>query len=411
MLPYNPIQGIQEQFPIFRKRVHGYPLLYLDHAATSQKPSVVIDAMSDFYRNEYGTVHRAVYSLSAHATKRHQEVRRRVQKFLHAAQEEEVIFTRGTTESINLIAASFRESGLIGPGDEIVITEMEHHANIVPWQMLCRRTGAALRIAPVREDAVLDRAAFSALINSKTKIVAIAHVANTTGIRNPLRELIQEAHAAGAWVLVDGAQAAPHEQIDMQDLDADFYVFSGHKVYGPTGIGILYGKRVLLEMLPPCQGGGDMIETVSWEGTTYRPAPLKFEAGTPMIAEVIGLGAALAFIESIGIDAIQAWEQELLAYAAPRLAQIPGLQILGNSPQKAAILSFFFSDLHPLDIGSFLDSRGIAIRTGHQCAQPILRRFGLASACRISFGIYNTKEEVDRFCTALDEICARLRRS
>lgn len=394
---------LRQDFPMLHKTMHGKPLIYFDSAATAQKPKTVIDAMTDFYCNHYGTVHRAVYELSLHSSKEYLNVRSKVQAFLNAAKKDEIIFTRGTTESINLVAYSFGKA-FIQPGDEILISEMEHHSNIVPWQICCEDRGAILKIIPMNDQGVLDLDAFASLVTSKTKLVAIAHVSNALGTINPIKEMAAIAHAKGAKVLVDGAQAAPHLPIDVQDLSVDFYVFSGHKIYGPTGIGVLYGKEELLDAMPPYQGGGDMIEKVTFEKTTYNTLPLKFEAGTPMIAEVVGMGAAIEYLTAIGMEDIRNWEHELIAYATKQVSDIPGLSIIGQAPNKGAILSFSIEGIHPLDIGTMLDIKGIAIRTGHHCAQPVMQHFRLPGTTRASFGIYNTKEEIDIFTNSLLEI-------
>lgn len=394
---------LRQDFPMLQKTMHGKPLVYFDSAATAQKPQAVIDAISDFYCNHYGTVHRAVYELSLHSSKEYLDVRSKVQKFVNAANREEIIFTRGTTESINLISYSFGKA-FIKEGDEILISEMEHHSNIVPWQMCCEERGAVLKIAPMNDQGVLDLDALDKLITNKTKIVAVTHISNALGTINPIKKIVELAHARGAKVLVDGAQAAPHLPIDVRALDADFYVFSGHKIYGPTGIGILYGKEELLDAMPPYQGGGDMIEKVTFEKTTYNTLPLKFEAGTPMIAEVIGIGAAIDYLNAIGMPAIRDWEHELISYATNQVNEIPGFRIIGQAPEKGAILSFNIEGIHPLDVGTMLDLKGIAIRTGHHCAQPVMQHFRLPGTARASFGLYNTKQEIDIFKNALLEI-------
>ena len=401
---------LRDDFPMLSKMMHGKPLAYFDSAATAQKPRVVIDAIDDFYRNHYGTVHRAVYELSVEATQEYQQVRRRIALFLNAAKEEEIIFTRGTTESINLVAYSFGKA-FIHPGDEILITEMEHHSNIVPWQILCEDRGCVLRVAPMNDRGELKMDEFAKLLNSKTKLVSVAHVSNSLGTVNPIKEIIALAHDFGAKVLVDGAQAAPHMRIDVQDLDADFYVFSGHKVYGPTGIGILYGKESLLDAMPPYQGGGDMILSVKFDKTVYSPLPMKFEAGTPMIAEVLGLGAAITYLNTIGMDNIYQHELRLLHYMTKRLEEIPGLRIIGTAKEKGSIVSFFIEGLHPLDVGTMLDLRGFALRTGHHCAQPAIRHFDIPGTIRASFGLYNDESEIDRFIENLLEIIHYLKPS
>jgi len=398
----------RSSFPMLSKQMHGKPLIYFDSAATAQKPQAVIDAITNFYQNEYGTVHRAVYQLAAKSTETYSEVRKKVQKLLNAAKPEEIIYTRGTTESINMIASSFGKA-FVKPGDEILITESEHHSNIVPWQLLCEERQAVLKVAPINEKGELILSKFEELLSDKTKLVAIAHIANSTGTVHPIAEVIKLAHAKGAKVLVDGAQAVPHMRVDVQALDADFYVFSGHKLYGPTGIGILYGKENLLNAMPPYQGGGDMIDVVTFEKTTYNTLPLKFEAGTPMIAEVVGLGAAIDFVESVGLEAIYSWEHELLLHAMAGMENIPEVRLIGTANEKGAIISFEIEGVHPLDVGTLLDLHGIAVRTGHHCAQPTMKHFGVPGCARISFGLYNTKEEIDRFIEVLKEIIPLLK--
>ena len=401
------IQKIRNDFPMLKKSMHSCPLIYLDSAATAQKPQIVIDTIQDFYTNHYGTVHRAIYELVSHSTSHYHQVREKVKNFLHANKTEEIIFTRGTTESINLVAYSFGKA-FVKPGDEILISEMEHHSNIVPWQILCEDRKAHLKVIPINENGEILLEEYAKMLNPKTKLVSIAHVSNTLGTVNPIKEMARMAHEAGAKILVDGAQSAPHMTIDVQDLDVDFFVFSGHKLFGPTGIGILYGKSDLLKAMPPYQGGGDMIETVTFEKTTYNALPLKFEAGTPMIAEVMGLGAAIDYVTAIGLDNIHAYEKELLNYANSRLQQIHGLRIIGNAKEKGSLISFVVEGSHPLDIGTLLDLRGIAIRTGHHCAQPVMRHYGLPATARASFAFYNTKEEIDQFVDALKEIIDQL---
>jgi cysteine desulfurase/selenocysteine lyase len=396
-------QIFREDFPMLKKTMHGKPLVYLDSAATAQKPLCVIEALDSFYRDHYGTVHRAVYELAVESTSRFQQARVQAQHFLNAAKDSEIIFTRGTTESINLVATSFGKA-FVKAHDEIIITEMEHHSNIVPWQMLCEDRGAILKVVPFNDAGVLDLEAFRGMLSSRTKLVAVAHVSNALGTVNPIEEIINAAHQAGAYVLVDGAQAAPHRPVDVQALDADFYVFSGHKAYGPTGIGILYGKEALLEAMPPYQGGGDMIETVTFEKTTYNQLPMKFEAGTPIIAEVIGLGVALEYLEKVGRERILQWETHLLDYALKAFAEIPETRLIGQAKDKGGVVSFTVEGIHPLDIGTMLDLKGIAIRTGHLCAQPVMRHFGLSSVARISFGLYTTEADIDAFKKGLKEV-------
>lgn len=395
-------------FPMLSQKMHGKPLVYLDTAATSQKPQVVIDAFSNFYAHRYATVHRAIYELSLYATQDHQEARQKVKQFLNASKVEEIVFTRGTTEAINLVAYSFGK-GFIKPGDEVIISEIEHHSNIVPWQMMCEERGAVLRVIPVDDRGCLDMLAYGKLLSFRTKIVAIGHVSNALGTIHPIKEIIDMAHAKGAKVLVDGAQAAPHMVVDVKALDVDFYVFSGHKLYGPTGIGVLYGKEELLNAMPPYQGGGDMIESVSFVKTEYNVAPLRFEAGTPSIAEAVALGVAIDYIQNIGLDNIRDWEEHLLHKATASLQKIDGLKIIGNAPQKASIISFVVEGIHHLDIGTMLDLQGIAVRTGHLCAQPAMRRYGIPGITRASFALYNTESDVDCFVNALERVIKNLR--
>lgn len=399
---------VRQDFPMLKKSMHGKPLVYFDTAATAQKPQIVIDTIADFYQERYGTVHRAIYELSVHSTQEFQNIRKKVQAFLNAKKPEEIIYTRGTTESINMAAYSFGKA-FIQPGDEIILSEMEHHSNIVPWQILSEDRGAVLKIIPIDERGELLMEEYRRMLSPKTKLVAIAHVSNALGTINPVKEIIAMAHAVGAKVLVDGAQAAPHMKVDVQDLDADFYVFSGHKVYGPTGIGILYGKEDLLNAMPPYQGGGDMIDRVTFPKTTYNVLPMKFEAGTPMIAEVMGLGAAIDYLQKLGMQNVQNWEHELLEYATNKVQDISDLKIIGTARHKGAIISLVVKGIHSLDLGTMLDLRGIAVRTGHHCAQPAMSHFGIPGTARASFGIYNTKEEIDRFTTELKEIIKLLR--
>jgi cysteine desulfurase/selenocysteine lyase len=385
---------MREAFPIFS---HHPELIYLDTAATAHKPRSVIDALAHFYAAEYATVHRVIYRPSIEATERYNETRETVGRFINARDASEIVFTRGTTDAINLVAMSYARTHL-KPGDEILISVMEHHSNLVPWQMVKDETGATLKFIPVDERGVLQ---WENTIGPKTKIVALAHVSNVTGTINPISDIARAAHEAGAILLVDGAQGAPHMPVDVQKLGCDFYAFSGHKCYGPTGIGILYGKKELLEKMPPVQGGGDMIARVDLDRTSYAAPPLRFEAGTPLIGGVIALKAALDFIEDIGRDRIAFHEDALLRRATGQLSEIPGLRIIGTSPNKGPILTFQIEGIHPLDLATFLDLKNIAIRSGHLCAQPALRAFGLDAAARASFGLYNTLEEVDRFCEAV----------
>lgn len=388
------IARVREDFPILRQRVRGKPLVYLDNAATSQKPQVVIDALTRFYTAENANIHRGVHYLSERATVAYDEAREKVARFLNARSSREIIFTRGTTEGINLVAQSYARTHL-KPGDDIVITVMEHHSNIVPWQLICEQTGATLRAAPINDEGELDMEAFERLLGDRTRLVAVVHLSNALGTINPIKRLVALAHARGIPVLVDGAQAAPHLRVDVQDLDCDFFAFSGHKVFGPTGVGVLYGREALLERMPPYQGGGDMIATVTLQRSTWAPLPAKFEAGTPMIAQVIGLGAALDYVSELGLDAIGAWEQELLSYATERVRQIEGIRLIGTAREKASVLGFVLQGVHPHDIGAVLDDAGVAIRAGHHCAQPLMERFGVPATARASFAFYNTRAEID----------------
>lgn len=388
------VEAIRSDFPIFEQKMRGKPLVFLDSAASSQKPSAVIDRMAEFYRNEYASIHRGVYQLSEMATFEFEKARGKIARFLNAANPREIVITRNATESINLVAQTWGRRHLT-EGDEILITGMEHHANIVPWQMLCQETGATLRVVPLCDDGSLEPGGFERLLGERTRLAAICHVSNALGTVNPVREMIAAAHAQGVPVLVDGAQAAPHLAVDVQDLDADFYVLSAHKVCGPSGVGVLYGKLALLEAMPPYQGGGSMIHTVSFEKTTYAEVPARFEAGTPDIAGVIGLGVAVDYLTHIGMDAIAAWEQELLDYATAQLVEIPQVRLIGTAPGKASVLSFVIEGAHPHDVGSILDQEGIAIRAGHHCAQPVMERYGIPATARASLAFYNTKQDVD----------------
>lgn len=398
---------MREYFPIFLDKKEP-SLIYLDSAATSQKPKEVIEATTSFFSQECGTVHRAIYRLAAQATEKYNEVRESVKKFIGAKFVEEIIFTRGTTESINLVASSFGKA-FVGEGDEILVVETEHHSNIVPWQMLCKERKATLHVIPVDDNGEILLDVLAAKISSKVKLIAIAHVANATGVIHPIEQVIKLAHKYGCKVFVDAAQSISHIPISVQKWDVDFLAFSGHKMYGPTGVGILYGKKELLEKMPPYQGGGDMIQSVSFDETTFQDLPLKFEAGTPSIAQVIGLGAAIQFIQRIGFAKIQSLEHELTDYAMIELSKIPGLIFLSHPKKRSSIISFNCEGCHPLDVGTLLDARGIAVRTGHLCAQPALKRFGVSSTIRVSFGIYNTLEEIDALVLALEQIVQILR--
>lgn len=394
------VEKIRSEFPILSTEMRGQPLTYLDSGASAQKPRVVIDAMADFYSTHYANIHRGVYHLSAEATRQFEAVRGKVAAFIGAANEREIIFVRNATEAINLVARSWGEQN-ISEGDEIVLTQMEHHANIVPWQMLAKRCGAVIRVAEIDNDGVLDVAHLTSLLGPKTKLLAFTHVSNALGTINPVTQLVALARDRGITTLVDGAQAVPHQRVSVDEIGADFYVFSGHKVVGPSGAGVLHGRMDLLEAMPPFLGGGDMIESVSFEGTTFAPVPHKFEAGTPDIASIIGFGAAIDYLEAIGMDEIAAYEHELLVYANERLATVPGIRIIGQAKEKAAVISFVLDDAHPHDIGTCLDGEGVAVRAGHHCAQPLMKRMGVPATARASFAFYNTREDIDRLVKAL----------
>ncbi|NGX55881.1 MAG: Cysteine desulfurase [Candidatus Anoxychlamydiales bacterium] len=400
------IDKIKKDFPYLLQE-NAY--VYLDTAATSLKPKSVIDSLNHFYKNEYATVHRGIYAPSKKATIRYDETRNKLKSFINAKSSNEIVFTKGATDSINLVALSFGKKN-ISQSDEIIIIETEHHSNIVPWQMLCKEKNAILKVAKVNENAEIDIDYFKTLLSDKTKLVCIAHMANSTGIIHPVKEIIKEVRSkTSALVLVDGAQAIAHQKVDVQDLDSDFYVFSSHKMYGPTGVGVLYAKEDILEMMPPIQGGGDMIETVSFnQETTYQKAPLKFEAGTPNIAAIIAFKDAMDYLETIGMDNIYKREKELLNYATSKLKEIKNLKIIGDSKNKGSVISFIIKDLHPMDVATFLDMKKIAIRTGHHCAQPTMQRFNVESTLRISFGIYTTFEDIDYFINSLKEVIAKL---
>lgn len=389
------VQAIRADFPILNREMRGKPMVFLDSAASSQKPQAVVKAMDRYYEEQHANVHRGVYQLSQEATDAYERARQLVQGFINAPSEKEVIFVRGTTEGINLVASSYGRK-FLSKGDEVVISAMEHHSNIVPWQLVCEQTGAKLRVIPVNEEGELIMEEYEQMLNDRTKIVAVVHVSNTLGTINPVKRIIDLAHAKDIPVLVDGAQAIPHLKIDVQALDADFYAFSGHKMFGPTGIGILYGKEKWLNAMPPYQGGGEMIETVSFEKTTFNELPHKFEAGTPDIAGTIGLGAAVEYMEQIGHEAIQQHEHELLEYGMEALRQIEGIRFIGTAKNKASVISFLLAGSHPYDVGTILDQLGIAVRTGHHCTQPLMERYGIPGTVRASFALYNTKEDIDR---------------
>ena len=389
-----PIEKIRADFPILQEQIRNKPLVYLDNAATCQKPEVVIDSISHFYRHEYANVHRGVHTLSVKSTERFESAREKVKNFINAGSTKEIIFVKGTTEAINLIAQTFAKTN-IQAGDEILITAMEHHSNIVPWQMLCKEMGAVLKVAPINKQGELIYDEFEKLISVKTKLVSVVHMSNALGSVNPVKKIVSAAHAKNIPVLLDGAQAIPHMSVDVQELDCDFYAFSGHKLYAPSGIGVLYGKQQLLEAMPPYQGGGDMIRKVTFEETEYNTLPYKFEAGTPSIADVVGLGAAIDYLTEIGMDNVAAYEAELLAYATEQAKKIEGLRIIGEAQDKGAILSFILDKIHPHDIGTMLDSLGIAVRAGHHCAMPVMDFFEVPATARASFAMYNTKQEID----------------
>ena len=397
------VRRIREDFPILKQKMHGKPLVYLDNAATSQKPQPVIDALLRFYLQDCANIHRGVYLLSERSTQAYEDARVKLQKYLNAAEAREIVYVRGTTEGINLVAQTYGRQH-IGADDEILITAMEHHSNIVPWQMLCEEKGARLRVAPINDRGELILGEFEKLLSDRTRLVAAAHVSNALGTINPVKQIIAMAHARQIPVLIDGAQAAPHMKIDLRALDVDFYVISGHKMFGPTGIGALYGKAHLLESMPPYQGGGDMILSVTFEKTTYNHIPHKFEAGTPNIAGVIGLGAAVDYLTRVGMDNVASYEQALLAYATEAIGQIPGVRLIGTAREKAGVLSFLVEGVHPHDVGTVLDQEGIAVRTGHHCAQPVMDRFGVPATVRASLAFYNTKQEINALAAGLEHV-------
>lgn len=398
------MNSIRNQFPILDTEVHGHRLVYLDNAATTQKPQVVIDTLADYYRTLNANIHRGAHHLAAVATDRYESVRRQVQAFINARHSHEIVFTRGTTESINLVAASFGRR-FIAAGDEVIVSGMEHHSNIVPWQL----AGATLRPIPFTDAGVLDLEAYERLFSDRTRLVSVTHVSNTLGTVNPVEKLVAIAHAHGVPVLVDGAQAVAHMQVDVQQLGCDFYCFSGHKMYAPMGVGVMYGREELLSELPPYQGGGEMIDTVTFERTTYNQLPFRFEAGTPSVGDVLGLGRAIDFMQGVGIGNIAAHEEELLRYATERLdAEFPEARVFGRAPHKAGVLSFLIGDAHPYDVGTLLDQLGVAVRTGHHCTQPIMDRYGIVGTVRASFAVYNTRGEVDAFMDALHKVVPML---
>jgi len=398
-----PIEKIRADFPILKQQIRNKPLIYLDNAATCQKPQTVIDSISHLYSHEYANVHRGVHTLSVKATDRYEGAREKVKDFINANSTKEIVFVRGATEAINLIAQTFGKAN-IKKGDEILITAMEHHSNIVPWQMLCEETGAILKVAPINLQGELIYEEFEKLLSDKTKLVAVVHMSNALGTVNPVEKIIAAAKAKNIPVLLDGAQAIPHIAVDVQQLDCDFYVFSGHKLYAPSGIGVLYGKQALLEAMPPYQGGGDMIRKVTFEETEYNTLPYKFEAGTPNIADVVGLGAAIDYLTEIGMDKIAAYETDLLNYATEKAQQIKGLKIIGEAKEKGAILSFVLDKIHPHDIGTMLDSLGIAVRAGHHCAMPVMDFFQVPATARASLAMYNTKQEIDYLMDGIEQL-------
>jgi len=394
------VAALRKDFPILSRTVRGRPLVYLDNAATTQKPQCVLEAILAYYRNDNANIHRGVHELSERATEAYEAARGKLRRFLNAESTQEIVFVRGATEGINLVAQSWGRTA-VGPGDEIILSHLEHHSNIVPWQMLREEKGALIRVIPVFDDGELDIEAYERMLGPRTKIVAVTHVSNALGTITPVRRIIEMARRWGAAVLIDGAQAVAHLRVDVRELDCDFYVLSGHKLYGPTGIGVLYGKAERLEAMPPYQGGGDMIESVTFERTTYNALPYKFEAGTPHIAGAVGLGAAVDYLEQIGLESIAAHEHELVDYATQALGEVPGRKILGTAREKAAVISFTLEGVHPHDVGTVLDQQGIAVRTGHHCAQPVMERFGVPATTRASFALYNTREEVDALLAGL----------
>ncbi len=401
--PILNIEKIRKEFPILHQQVNGKPLIYLDNAATNQKPKRVIKALTDYYEGYNANIHRGIHTLAERATKAYEETRLAMQEFIHAKHSEEIIFTRGVTESVNLVASSYGRA-FLKEGDEVIISGLEHHSNIVPWQMVCDEKKAILKIIPITDIGEIDVAAYTKLLNSRSKVVAVNHASNSLGTINPIKEIIQLAHKAGAVVLIDGAQSAAHLEIDVQELDCDFYCISSHKMYGPTGTGILYGKKALLEKMPPYMGGGEMIKDVTFSKTTYNDLPYKFEAGTPNIADVVALKEAIGFINEIGKENIAAHESELLRYANEKLSSLPAIKLVGTSRNKVSVQSFIIEGIHHFDIGQMLDARGIAVRTGHHCTQPLMERFGIEGTVRASFAVYNTKAEIDHLVEGLTRI-------
>ncbi len=401
--PAFDVEAVRKDFPILHQQIRGKPLVYLDSAATSQKPRAVIDAIARYYFEDNANVHRGVHLLSERATKDYEDAREKVRRFVNAVHAHEIVFVRGTTEAINLVAQAYGRNKLQA-GDEILVTEMEHHSNIVPWQLLCEEKGATLRVAPIDDEGQLQLEELERLLGPRTRLLALAHVSNALGTVNPVRRIVEMAHRRKVPVLLDGAQAVPHLAVDVQALGCDFYAFSGHKLFGPTGIGVLYGRSELLEQMPPWQGGGDMISSVTFEKTTWNKLPYKFEAGTPDIAGAVGLGAAIDYLGGLGLAAVAAHEHDLLSYGTAALAEVPGLRLIGTAKEKAAVLSFVLGDLHPHDVGTVLDREGIAIRTGHHCAQPLMRRFGVTGTARASLAFYNRRQEIDALVSGLHKV-------
>lgn len=397
------VKSVREDFPILEESIRGKPLVYLDNAATAQKPSAVIDCLNHYYRHDNSNIHRGVHLLSERATEAYEGTRVKVQEFIHASDTRELVFVRGTTEAINLVAHSYGGAH-VKAGDEVVISAMEHHSNIVPWQLLCQAKGAFLRVIPITDDGDIVLSEYSRLLTDRTKLVALPHVSNALGTVNPVRQMIAEAHDRGIPVLVDGAQAAPHLAVDVRDLDCDFYAFSGHKLYGPTGVGVLYGKAELLDAMPPYQGGGDMILSVTFEKTEYNALPHKFEAGTPNIAGVTGLGAAIDYIRGLGLDRVAAHEDSVLGYAVDKLSALPGLRMIGNPGTRASLVSFVLEGIHAHDVGTILDQEGVAVRAGHHCAMPVMDRFRVPATVRASFACYNTRNEVDTLVAGIEKV-------
>lgn len=398
------VEEVRNDFPILKREVNGKQLIYLDNAATSQKPQVVIDALTNYYTYDNANIHRGLYFLSELATEQYENARLKVKEFINAISVSEIVFVRGTTEAINLVASTLCRAKYFKEGDEVLVSHMEHHANIVPWQLMSDRKKINLKVIPINDNGELDYEAFEKLVNEKTKLVSVVHISNALGSINPIKKIIDFAHSKKIPVLIDGAQAVPHLKIDVQELDADFYAFSGHKVFGPTGIGVLYGKTEFLEMMPPYQGGGDMIRTVTFEKTTFDDIPRKFEAGTPNIAGGIGLGAAIDYLNQFDRNELANYENELLKYATEKLSEVDGLKIIGTAKEKASVISFIIDGIHPYDIGTIIDTDGIAIRTGHHCTQPIMQRFNVPATARASFAFYNTKEEIDKLVESLYKV-------